>query len=481
MASADIHKGLHNETAAYHCFINVIIQSLWHLLPFRHRLISLDYSHRHKAEPCVFCALRSIFTQYEHSESVIIPPDALRLALHEVDSKDGGVRFAIGAQGDAEEALDEILQWLHSDHVSGDVKPGQSGADVTCVPPCISHAVFGAQCMDVRVCRCGATSDPDSSTSFLYRVYVSDLLATLSSSRMSFASVLKTIYRAQSYSCPNSALSPTAQPCRGPAQIDRWLLSSPIVFTLMLAWQPEVSRPDIERICSSLPSTLRLTDFLRHTSSDVDGVSLVYELQGAVCYYGRHYLAFFWSHAYGEWLLFDDRRVVLVGDWPELCRRAVAGKLQPILVFYQQPGGAEEMHSPRELARSMQTEWSRRQDEEEQKAGRERAKGRRMSVDSLQPATAAPPLPTTPPPRTSISPSPSASLSQFGYGASQTPSHPSSSSSSPTRQSASSLSRGSSVRVSGPSESPLNVEDDVFFGLQPFSYTSTRIGGTKRR
>ena len=420
----------------------------------------------------MFCALRSIFTQYEHSESVIIPPDALRLALHEVDSKEGGVRFAIGAQGDAEEALDEILQWLHSDHVSGDVKAGQSSEDVTCVPACISHAVFGAQCMDVKVCRCGATSDPDSSTSFLYRIYVSEILALLEATKLPFAGILKSMYRNQPYSCPTNALSPTSQPCRGPALIDRWLLSSPIVFTLMLAWQPEVTRPEIEQIWRCLPSTLRLTDFLRHAD---DSGALQYELQGVVCYYGRHYLAFFWSAVYGEWLMFDDRRVVLVGEWEELCRRAVAGKLQPILIFYQKPGGANELHSPRELARSMQTEWSKKMDEEDSKAGKEREKVRRESVDRLRAGNAAPPLPTTPPGRTSVSPSPSASLSQFGYGSSSPkPAH----SSSPTQQSASS---SSSVNVGGPSQSPLDVEHDVFYGLQPFSYTARHIGRTKRR
>ena len=429
----------------------------------------------------MFCALRSVFTQYEHSESVIIPPDALRLALHEIDSKEGGVRFALGSQGDAEEALDEILGWLHSDHVSGDVKAGQSSEDVTCVPACISHAVFGAQCMDVKVCRCGATSDPDSSTSFLYRVYVSDLLPLLSSTTLPFAAVLKSIYRSQPYSCPSNASSPTSQPCRGPALIDRWLLSSPIVFTLMLAWQPEVSRPEIEQIWGSLPRSLRLTDFLRQAG---DGTGSDYELQGVVCYYGRHYLAFFWSPAYGGWLMFDDRRVFLVGEWEELCQRACAGKLQPILVFYQQPQGAEALCSPRELAHSMQAAWMTKRNDEERKQekdkGRDKQQQQSVQLPRIHPQPAsndAPALPTAPPRSSS-----SSSLSQFGYGAPQKPPSHSSSLASVPPSSASTRGTGSSnVKVSGGSQSPLDVEHDIFFGLQPFSYTATHIGGTKKR
>ena len=354
------------------------------------------------------------------------------------------------------------------------MKAGQSSEDVTCVPACISHAVFGAQCMDVKVCMCGATSDPDSSTSFLYRVYVSDLLALLSSTTQPFTAILKSIYRSQAYSCPTNASSPTSHPCRGPARIDRWLLSSPIVFTLMLAWQPEVSRPEIEQIWGSLPGTLRLTDFLRQAGDGSDAPQ--YELQGVVCYYGRHYLAFFWSAVYGGWLMFDDRRVFLVGEWEELCQRACAGKLQPILVFYLQPEGREALRSPRELARSMQTQWQKKADEEENKVDRERQRERRESIDRSR--SPAPPLPTAPP-RTSATSS--TSPPHAGYSSPPKSSRPSSSTSVRTASTGSSSSSTGNVRVSGASQSPLDVEHDVFFGLQPFSYTATHIGGTKRR
>ena len=242
----------------------VIIQSLWHLSAFRHRFIALDYTHQHRVEPCVFCALRTIFSQYQYSDSVIIPPDTLRQALHDIDTGQGQGRFLLGVQGDAEEALDEILSWLHSDQVQRGAVDGAAEADTNCVPPCISHAVFGAQSMDVRVCRCGATSDPETSSSFLYRIYVSDLLPHLQTTQP-FPTILRSLYKEQVYSCPTNE-GDTGYRCKGPAHVDRWLLSQPLVFTLMLAWKVETTREEIEQVWGALAPALRPEEFCQGTA-----------------------------------------------------------------------------------------------------------------------------------------------------------------------------------------------------------------------
>lgn len=45
------------------------------------------------------------------------------------------------------------------------------------------------------------------------------------------------------------------------------------------------------------------------------GIRTTYRLRGLVCYYGRHYVALFYSTAHKMWLLFDDSRVIEVGSW----------------------------------------------------------------------------------------------------------------------------------------------------------------------
>ena len=50
---------------------------------------------------------------------------------------------------------------------------------------------------------------------------------------------------------------------------------------------------------------------------------LLYDFRGFVCYYGQHYFAFFYSSAHQRWLLFDDSKVVVVGDWAKVMDKYV--------------------------------------------------------------------------------------------------------------------------------------------------------------
>ena len=36
-----------------------------------------------------------------------------------------------------------------------------------------------------------------------------------------------------------------------------------------------------------------------------------------------------------KWVMFDDAHVAHVGDWPEVIRKCTAGRIQPLVLFYQ--------------------------------------------------------------------------------------------------------------------------------------------------
>ena len=59
-------------------------------------------------------------------------------------------------------------------------------------------------------------------------------------------------------------------------------------------------------------------------------------LQGVLCYFGWHYVAFFYSAAERLWVSFDDSAVRPVGaTWAEAQARIADGHLQPLLLFYE--------------------------------------------------------------------------------------------------------------------------------------------------
>jgi len=54
----------------------------------------------------------------------------------------------------------------------------EEASNFACQPPCIAHEVFGMEYLDLPRCTfCAATGEPTVVSSFLYRVYVAELLA----------------------------------------------------------------------------------------------------------------------------------------------------------------------------------------------------------------------------------------------------------------------------------------------------------------
>ncbi|TYZ69214.1 hypothetical protein PybrP1_011290, partial [[Pythium] brassicae (nom. inval.)] len=225
-------KGLRNDAGANNCFLNVVIQSLWHVRSCRALISAGDHAVHHRcggdvtrasargltsssssssvasvasasvsAAPCLLCELEQIFILYEFSEAPVLDVDRVRAALGDV--------FAVGDMNDATEALEAILDALHWDTlrrmlalrrqqqqqqllaaaatapVGGQLRHAgelsQSMKDdasaIVCEPICIAHLVFQMSLMELQTCaQCGATAEPLLSTDFLYRVYAQELL-----------------------------------------------------------------------------------------------------------------------------------------------------------------------------------------------------------------------------------------------------------------------------------------------------------------
>ncbi|CAI9761074.1 unnamed protein product [Fraxinus pennsylvanica] len=77
--------GLENEVVEYNCFLNAIIQSLWHLRRFRDEFLKSSSWHVHFGDPCAICALSDIFislrTPSMNTRREAVDPTYLRVAL----------------------------------------------------------------------------------------------------------------------------------------------------------------------------------------------------------------------------------------------------------------------------------------------------------------------------------------------------------------------------------------------------------------
>jgi hypothetical protein len=175
---AVVYRGLRNELGQQHCFLNAVLQGLWHLAPFRHALMDAP-PHQHAAagEGCITCSLRSLYTFYQFAEDTALPPDPVRRALADAYAAAGGGRFRLGEQEDAGETLDAVCAALHREALLQQDAPRVAAADaagadlgdVPCSPPCAAHAVFSIASFSWLRCRwCGATSNPAPEAAMSY-------------------------------------------------------------------------------------------------------------------------------------------------------------------------------------------------------------------------------------------------------------------------------------------------------------------------
>ncbi|XP_027653359.1 inactive ubiquitin carboxyl-terminal hydrolase 53 isoform X2 [Falco biarmicus] len=324
-------KGLLNEPGQNSCFLNSAVQVLWQLDIFRRSLRSLT-GHVCQGDACIFCALKAIFSQFQHSREKALPSDNMRHALAE--SFKDEQRFQLGFMDDAAECFENILERIHFHLVPN------SETDMCTSKSCISHQKFAMTLYEQCVCRsCGASSDPLPFTEFVR--YISTTALCNEVERMMerherlkpemFAELLQAANTTDDYrKCPSN--------CGQKIKIRRVLMNCPEIVTIGLVWDSEHS--DLtEEVMRNLATQLYLPGlFYRVTDENAKNSELF--LVGMICYTSRHYCAFAFHTKSCKWVLFDDANVKEIGTkWKDVVSRCIRCHFQPLLLFYANPDG----------------------------------------------------------------------------------------------------------------------------------------------
>ncbi|XP_016412417.1 inactive ubiquitin carboxyl-terminal hydrolase 54-like [Sinocyclocheilus rhinocerous] len=300
MTSIAPSKGLINEPGQNSCFLNSALQVLWHLDIFRRSFRQLT-THKCMEDSCIFCALKSIFAQFQFSSEKVLPSDALRCALAKTFQDEQ--RFQLGIMDDAAECFENILMRIHF-HISDETKE-----DICTAKHCIPHQKFAMTLFEQCVCsNCGASSDP---LPFIQMVhYISTTSLCNQAVRMlecrekatpdMFGELLRNASTVGDLrNCPGN--------CGEKLRIRRVLMNSPEIITIGLVWDSDHS--DLaEDVIHSLGTVLRLGDLFYRVTEDKAKQAELY-LVGVVCYYGKHYSTFFFQTKIRKWIYFDDAHV----------------------------------------------------------------------------------------------------------------------------------------------------------------------------
>ncbi|NWJ10956.1 UBP53 hydrolase, partial [Crypturellus undulatus] len=324
-------KGLLNEPGQNSCFLNSAVQVLWQLDIFRRSLRGLT-GHVCQGDACIFCALKAIFSQFQHSREKALPSDNMRHALAE--SFKDEQRFQLGFMDDAAECFENILERIHFHLVPN------SETDMCTSKSCIAHQKFAMTLYEQCVCRsCGASSDPLPFTEFVR--YISTTALCNEVDRMMerherlkpemFAELLQAANTSDDYrKCPSN--------CGQKIKIRRVLMNCPEIVTIGLVWDSEHS--DLtEEVMRNLATQLYLPGlFYRVTDENAKNSELF--LVGMICYTSRHYCAFAFHTKSCKWVLFDDANVKELGTkWKDVVSKCIRCHFQPLLLFYANPDG----------------------------------------------------------------------------------------------------------------------------------------------
>nr|XP_046146690.1 inactive ubiquitin carboxyl-terminal hydrolase 54-like [Oncorhynchus gorbuscha] len=331
MASFAPSKGLSNEPGQNSCFLNSALQVLWHLDIFRRSFRQLT-THKCMEDSCIFCALKSIFAQFQFSSERVLPSDMLRSALAKTFQDEQ--RFQLGIMDDAAECFENLLMRIHF-HISAETRE-----DICTSKHCIPHQKFAMTLFEQCVCSsCGASSDP---LPFIQMVhYISTTSLCNQAVRMlecrekptpnMFGELLRNASNMGDLrNCPSN--------CGEVLRIRRVLMNSPEIVSIGLVWDSDHS--DLaEDVIHSLGTCLHLGDLFYRVTEERARQAELY-LVGMVCYYGKHYSTFFFQTKIRRWMYFDDAHVKEIGPkWKDVVARCIKGHYQPLLLLYADPRG----------------------------------------------------------------------------------------------------------------------------------------------
>ena len=330
-----------NPLGANNCFLNAIIQVLYHLEDFRDKLIAINVNKELK-DP-IF-QLHTIFLQYDSLSKLntieMINTNLLRKALH--------YRFGTYPKGKFADPIETILELLELIHVQYfDKGEKAKTANIFCKSEyCPSHSNFLLYLKEVKFCpTCQAISvqkyDRDC---FMFAVTSKELLLSIDErdkfSKYKYSLFKKAKYISQKFG-QNDKIRLDNCKCKSISTRKRLFLYkkfSPYMI-LNMTWDSDFPLiTDICKIFGLIPTTdnnKNLFDLdLEKGKIKKEDLFSNYYLSSMILFGQRHYTCFFYNKEIKMWSFADDDKKRNFSKYNELITYLISRRSFPVCLIY---------------------------------------------------------------------------------------------------------------------------------------------------
>eukprot|EP00756_Hemistasia_phaeocysticola_P042165 Hpha_TRINITY_DN16954_c0_g6::TRINITY_DN16954_c0_g6_i1::g.56151::m.56151 len=343
-------RGMHNRIGLNNCFLNSVLQALWHHVTFREAYLKLVPTLPPKKEgegPQLLTELGEMLAKYS-GEKCTVNPKGVRDALAKREEK-----FKSGQLSDAHECFSALLEAVHEALVelkTGKARkrspsprssvdaltrdPSPSPHKLPPIPNSLVHQHYGLHLVREGSCEnCKAVVYKEAHDQFYSTVWASEIYR----SDKSDVFVEKLVCQDEPRSC---------DACEKGKSVNHHTVRGklPSFITVHVAWSSEKqSRPDLISFFSKVPGRFKVKDAYNvPRSGEAECV-----LTGLVFFFARHYVSAFFNSEKQSWVIFDDTVVKAASpNLQGLWKYCVSSAIAPSLLFYtnsKAAGGTEEV------------------------------------------------------------------------------------------------------------------------------------------
>lgn len=303
--------GIQNRTGENNCFLNSVIQLLWHIESFKSEIYLITQTSPTGLE------LQKLFKQLSNQSSLISTSNLRQILGYQKDSMD-----------DAVEAIQKILSNIH-------------------------QKTFGHEIIEQVSCQgCGKPTNNHTYSENILYVQGNSFLQTLKLNySQNFNNNLATCLKLAS--CTTYGDESKVTPCpinqnicpgsKQPLKNRKCLKNTPSTLILCLQFINQPNLSQIQQLYQAISGQNLKLD-LQDLYHSVQSNTFVQEAQltGLVCYYGLHFTTIVYHHVRKVWCFIDDTKVKDIGcDFSKVIEYCVNNTFRPYILIYDRKNSDE--------------------------------------------------------------------------------------------------------------------------------------------